>query len=534
VFALGSTSVVVSATDGAGNSSSGLFTVTVRDATAPVLVVPGDVTVEATSAVGAVVSFVASATDAVGPVTITYSQLPGTVFVLGTTTVTVTATDGAGNSSSGSFTVMVRDTTAPVLSVPADVTVEATSAAGATATFAATATDAVGPVTITYSRQSGSVFPLGTTTVTVTATDGAGNSSSGSFTVTVRDTTAPVLSVPADVTVEATSAAGATATFAATATDAVGPVTITYSRQSGSVFPLGTTTVTVTARDAAGNSSTKSFKVIVVDTTPPKGTIKIDGCAPTTTTGNVVVTLSFTDAVGPVRMRFSLDGGATWTAWEPYARTRALTLTGANGTKTVIAQVADAAGNIGSASDSIVLSIPPPTIVVTGISSGQSCDLCSSLFVKITVTTPPAAGAVVVSATLDGKPFALPGTIDPFLLAAGAHTLRVVARDAFGRESVKLVSFSVHATIEGLICAVQRAVKEGLIAPELETSMLANLYAARASRDRGSVISELNQLEAFKAELDSQRGKKVVPSFVDRATGWTDDLISRIKSGAAR
>jgi hypothetical protein len=48
-----------------------------------------------------------------------------------------------------------------------------------------------------------------------------------------------------------------------------------------------------------------------------------------------------------------------------------------------------------------------------------------------------------------------------------------------GRQAVKVVSFSVHATIEGLICAVQRAVAQGLVGPELETSLLAKLYAAR-------------------------------------------------------
>ena len=89
----------------------------------------------------------------------------------------------------------MRDTTAPVIAnVPANITLEATGPAGAVVTFAAaTATDAVGPVTISYSQSSGSIFALGTTTVTITATDGAGNTSTRTFTVTVRDTTPPVI-----------------------------------------------------------------------------------------------------------------------------------------------------------------------------------------------------------------------------------------------------------------------------------------------------------------------------------------------------
>ena len=118
---------------------------------------------------------------------------------------------------------------------------------------AASATDAVGPVTITYSEASGTVFGLGTTHVTVTATDAAGNASIGSFDVVVVDTTAPLLTVPGTQTAEATSAAGATVSYpAASATDAVGPVTITYSQASGSVFALGTTHVTVTANGCGG------------------------------------------------------------------------------------------------------------------------------------------------------------------------------------------------------------------------------------------------------------------------------------------
>ena len=50
---------------------------------------------------------------------------------------------------------------------------------------------------------------------------------------------------------------------AAVATDAVGPVTITYSKASGSTFAVGKTTVTVTATDAYRNHSTKTFTITV-------------------------------------------------------------------------------------------------------------------------------------------------------------------------------------------------------------------------------------------------------------------------------
>ena len=62
-------------------------------------------------------------------------------------------------------------------------------------TFTATATDTVAPASpdVTCTPASGTTFALGATTVNCSATDAAGNEATGSFTVTVRDTTAPVL-----------------------------------------------------------------------------------------------------------------------------------------------------------------------------------------------------------------------------------------------------------------------------------------------------------------------------------------------------
>ena len=119
--------------------------------------------------------------------------------------------------------------------------------------FAPTVTDAVGLASVTYSISSGSLFAIGTTSVTVTATDVCGNVSTKTFTVTVRDTTPPVItSISSDITVTTTSSSGIVVNYdPATATDNTGgAVTITYSVASGTKFAVGTTVVTVTATDA--------------------------------------------------------------------------------------------------------------------------------------------------------------------------------------------------------------------------------------------------------------------------------------------
>ena len=150
----------------------------------------------------------------------------------------------------------VADTTAPVIASHGPVTAEATSANGAKVTYTSPGTtDAVdGPGTATCSSasglESGDNFPLGTTTVTCNATDEAGNQAdSTTFTVTVADTTAPVIASHGPVTAEATSANGAKVTYTSPGTtDAVdGPGTATAPAsglESGDTFPLGTTTVT--------------------------------------------------------------------------------------------------------------------------------------------------------------------------------------------------------------------------------------------------------------------------------------------------
>ena len=256
-----------------------------RDKTGPVLSLPPDVVVEATSAQGAVATYTATAEDAVsGPVQVSLSPQSGSTFALGTTNVNATATDQSGNTSTGSFKVIVRDTTAPVITAPADLVIEATSAAGAAASYAASADDLVdGNVAVGYSVAPGSTFALGTTTVTVTATDAAGNNASATFKVTVRDTTAPSVSCPAEIVVAAAPGASTAAvSFNVTANDTASAVNVTSSVPSGFAFPLGTTTVTATATDAAGNTSSCTFTVTVKSQT---------------TTGVLAASVQYSDAV---------------------------------------------------------------------------------------------------------------------------------------------------------------------------------------------------------------------------------------------
>ncbi|MEE8062232.1 MAG: HYR domain-containing protein, partial [Gemmatimonadales bacterium] len=238
------------------------------DTTPPTLTLPGDITVEATAASGAVVSFSATATDDVDPSpTISCSPPSGSTFALVPTTVTCTATDTSGNTASASFTVTVVDTTPPVLGpLPANQTLEATSPAGALATYVApTATDTVDLAPgVSCLPASGSTFPVltgsTTTPVTCTATDASGNSSSGTFTITVQDTTPPVITAPLDITVgqglASTSRVITAFLDGATASDLVDGLQIADNNFTAPFpfpLPLGSITVIFTKTDAANN-----------------------------------------------------------------------------------------------------------------------------------------------------------------------------------------------------------------------------------------------------------------------------------------
>ena len=271
-FPLGTTAVNITATDFLGNQSTSSFTVTVQDTTPPTINTPANLVVEADASGGAQVTLPqATATDTFDPNPVVSEDHSSGFFPLGTTTVNVSASDASDNQSTSSFTVTVVDTTPPTITLPANLTVEANTIGGAQVTLPTpTATDISDPDPTVTQDQSSGFFPLGTTTVDVTATDASGNAATGAYTVTVVDSTPPTLALPANIVVEATQAGGAQVTLpTATATDITDPSPLVTEDHSSGFFPIGTTTVTVTAGDDSGNSSDGAFTVTVQDTTPP-------------------------------------------------------------------------------------------------------------------------------------------------------------------------------------------------------------------------------------------------------------------------
>jgi HYR domain len=255
--------------DAGGLEASAAATYEIVDTTAPVVTVPTtDVTAEATGPNGANVSFNndVSATDAVyGSVNVDCTPASGSIFGLGSTQVSCTATDGSGNTSAPkTFNVKVQDTTPPKLTLPANITEEATGPNGNAVTYNATASDLVdGHVAVDCTPPSGSTFAIATTTVNCSATDAAGNEATGSFTVKVEDTTAP-----SDIQFVGNINDNDSFFFGSvpdqptcTATD--GGSGLDSCVVSGYSAAVGQHTLTATAKDKAGNTATKTLSYTV-------------------------------------------------------------------------------------------------------------------------------------------------------------------------------------------------------------------------------------------------------------------------------
>jgi hypothetical protein len=265
-FPVGTTTVTCTATDAAGNTAQCSFSVTVTQQATCALTCPANQTANTgptATQCGTVVNYPAPTTSG-SCGTVTCAPASGSFFPVGTTTVTCTTAAGPGCS----FTVTVNDTRAPQVTCPANI-VRSTDPNLCTAVVTysnATATDnCPGVGTPVCSPASGASFPKGATTVTCTVSDAAGNQASCSFTVTVNDTQAPVITCPSPITAVAPSptSAGAVVAFSPTATDNCPGVTTACTPPSGSTFPGGVTTVTCTATDAAGNIASCSFPVKV-------------------------------------------------------------------------------------------------------------------------------------------------------------------------------------------------------------------------------------------------------------------------------
>ena len=422
--------VTYNVTDSSGNAAIEVTRiVNVLDTTGPVVTAPADQTFEATGVETTPTLVAATATDNVDPSpVITYAPH---VFPVGITIVTWTATDASGNSSTTTSNVTIQDTTPPAIASHEDVTVEADSSTGAVVNYdLPTATDLVdGLVTVVCTPLPGTTLLLGDTLINCTSIDTHSNLATSNFTVHVVDTTAPIITVPADINQEANGILSTVDLGTATAIDTTDPNPVIIN-DAPATFSLGTTIVTWTATDFSGNHASATQNVVIVDTILPVVNVN----TPASPTKNPSITFTATDKT-LITTECKVNDGEFASCVSPFEPTLD------SGIYTVTVRAIDAAGNIGSdVTDSFIVDINSPTINITGpVAISQNTD---PLF---TFDSPD--GGANFECKLDSSEFT--SCTSPVLyegVSEGSHEFVVRATDEAGNIGMRSYNFTIDLT----------------------------------------------------------------------------------------
>jgi hypothetical protein len=272
--------VTLTANDGNGNTSTCTLTVTLKDVTPPSITCPANITINANaSCQGTISAFTPTAlSDNCNP-TPTFAQSP----VAGSTisghnavrTVTLTATDVAGNTQTCTLTVTLKDVTPPaIVCRPFTANLDASGNVSITpANVYQSGSDNCGVVNlVSVVASSFNCSNVGNNVVTLTANDGNGNTATCNAIVTVRDVTPPVAKCKTTILPANLGPNGTVTISAATvnngSTDNCS-MTFTLSPNTFNCSQIGVRTVTLTATDPGGNTSTCTGRVNVRDVSAP-------------------------------------------------------------------------------------------------------------------------------------------------------------------------------------------------------------------------------------------------------------------------
>jgi hypothetical protein len=279
LYPIGTTTNTFVVTDASGNTNTCSFTVTINDIEPPVAncAAPFTIQLDANGDASITAADVDNiSTDNCGIASLSVSPSTFTCADVGPNTVTLTVTDVNGNSSTCTTIVTVEDNVPPVANCAAPFTIQLDANGDASITVGDIengSTDACGIASTSIDVTDFTCADVGPNTVTLTVTDVNGNSSTCTTIVTVQDSIPPAITCPADITVNTDFGnCSAIVNFPMPITsDNCGVATVvqTMGDPSGSMFPVGNTTIEFTATDVNGNSNTCSFIITVIDNEPP-------------------------------------------------------------------------------------------------------------------------------------------------------------------------------------------------------------------------------------------------------------------------
>lgn len=437
VFPLGTTSVTYIATDIQGLTDTCTFTVTVQDTQTPVFTTcPSNMTVSANANCQANAFWqIPNPSDNCPGLVLSSNYNSGATFNLGTTTITYTVTDAVGLADTCSFTVTVQDVTPPLISnCPANILHSVGANCNHTVTWnLPTVTDNCSGVSMTNNNHnSGDSFPFGVTTVTYIATDAAGLMDTCSFTITVVDDTPPVISnCPSNMVFNLAARCDTVVNWTVpSVVDNCPGVTMISNHQPNTTYPLGTTTVTYIATDAAGLKDTCAF-TITVNPPPPLNLSITQQTNPSCFGDKGFVTVATTGGSGVYTY--------TWSS-NPLQYTDSVQLAAGN----YIVTVKDGLANACVALDTLHIQITQPSPLTLGLS--KTNPTCFG-FANGTATANVGGGTLPYSYTWNTSP--IQNSISATGLPIG--TYQVVVNDAKGCTISKSISLtqpdSLSATV---------------------------------------------------------------------------------------
>ncbi len=493
VLSSGQNVITVTAKDAAGNTGTDTLTVTYTppDTTRPTITITTPTSGSTYSTGNSQLNIGGTAADNKAVTTVSWTNSrggsgncsgtsswskSGIVLSSGQNVITVTAKDAAGNTGTDTLTVTYTppDTTRPTITITTPTSGSTYSTGNSQLNIGGTAADnkAVTLVSWTNSRggsgncsgtsswsKSGIVLSSGQNVITVTAKDAAGNTGTDTLTVTYTppDTTRPTITITTPTSGSTYSTGNSQLNIGGTAADnkAVTLVSWTNSRggsgncsgtsswsKSGIVLSSGQNVITVTAKDAAGNTGTDTLTVTYTppDTTRPTITITTPTSGSTYSTGNSQLNIGGTaadnKAVTTVSWTNSRGGSGNCSGTSSWSKSGIVLSSGQN---VITVTAKDAAGNTGT--DTLTVTYTPPdttrpTITITTPTSGSTYSTGNSQL-NIGGTAADNKAVTTVSWTNSrGGSGNCSGTSSwsksGIVLSSGQNVITVTAKDAAG------------------------------------------------------------------------------------------------------
>jgi len=263
------------------------------------------------------------------------------------------------------------------------------------------------------------------------------------------------------------------------------------------------------------------------DTTAPTTAVSLGGTAGANGwfTSSVTVTLHAADdedGMGVASVEYSLNGSG----WQRYSGPFVVA---AQGTSTVRARATDRAGNAenpGASSTFMIDSIAP----VLALSSPAATEYLHTATVQVSFAATDALSSLVsATATLDGVAVTNAQTVPLLTLGLGTHIFTLSASDRAGNTSSTGVGFTIIATVDTLIGAVNSFVSTGQIDAPLGRSLLSKLQDANLALSRGNVTVTRNKLTEFKNQITTKSGQGIAPAAAQLLSADADYVIGTLR-----